>query len=113
MRRAIVTGTCHPATTLEQVVRAYLPGNYEVVAAVEDRVLIEGVDIAGWTLEDYVIPRLASGLHACKEVQRLCEFGCMREATHYGGYAGANEWAGYVCETHADQLAWVEEVMRV
>lgn len=33
-------------------------------------VLIGGVDKAGWTLDDYVIPRLASGLHFAKEVTR-------------------------------------------
>ena len=38
-----------------------------------------------------------------------CEMqGCEKPATHYGGYAGANDWAGRVCEEHADQLAWSE-----
>jgi hypothetical protein len=54
-------------------VAAYLPGNYQVVggsatfdptvsgAPVEEGVLIEGRDDAGWTLDEYVLPRLASG----------------------------------------------------
>lgn len=46
----------------------YLPGNYSVegaVVAVDGSLLgalIVGQDKAGWTLEDYVLPRLASGL---------------------------------------------------
>lgn len=47
----------------EQVAR-YLPSSYRVVGTVEDgtHVLIEGHDYSGWTLDGYVIPRLASGL---------------------------------------------------
>jgi hypothetical protein len=30
--------------------------------------VIQGEDNAGWTLDDYVIPRLASGLHFAKEI---------------------------------------------
>ena len=38
-----------------------------------------------------------------------CEMqGCEERATHYGGYAGANDWAGRVCETHTAGLAWSE-----
>lgn len=43
-------------------VRAYLPSNYQAVAQDDGSILIVGVDRAGWTLADYVIPRLASGL---------------------------------------------------
>ena len=48
-------------------VEAYLPGNYEVAYAYESplhgpAVVIEGTDVAGWTLDGYVLPRLASGL---------------------------------------------------
>ena len=60
--------------TAETVAR-YLPGNYRVVGEISiweaeeapRGVLIEGMDHAGWTLEDYVIPRLASGLIGCQE----------------------------------------------
>ena len=56
--------------TVEKV-SAYLPANYEVIAAYttpgdSTMVLISGVDKAGWTLDDYVIPRLGSGLYACR-----------------------------------------------
>lgn len=30
--------------------------------------------------------------------RRLCEFGCGRPATVYGGYPGANDWAGRACD---------------
>jgi hypothetical protein len=68
-RYASVTGTS--ASTLE----AYLPGNYALLytdqipgTSIEVHV-IGGRDNAGWTLEDYVIPRLASGLITCKELE--------------------------------------------
>lgn len=44
-------------------VEAYLPDNYiALVESEEGEVLVIGYDHAGWTAEDYVIPRLASGL---------------------------------------------------
>lgn len=46
----------------------YLPGNYHVTGWTDDLIMIEGSDDAGWTLDDYVIPRLASGLITCREV---------------------------------------------
>jgi len=46
--------------TVDTVVR-YLPDNYEVVAQDGNNVYIVGEDYAGWTMDDYVIPRLASG----------------------------------------------------
>ena len=30
--------------------------------------LVEGEDHAGWTLDDYVIPRLGSGNYGCREI---------------------------------------------
>jgi len=51
-------------------VRAYLPANYsaELYAPFFDddpKIIIRRRDVAGWTLDDYVIPRLASGfIHA-------------------------------------------------
>lgn len=48
-------------------VRAYLPSNYQ--AEERDGVIyIVGTDNAGWTLDGYVIPRLASGLIWATEV---------------------------------------------
>lgn len=54
-----------------RTVRAYLPQNYLVVAEdeAECTVTISGKDVAGWTLDDYVLPRLASGLMFAKEIE--------------------------------------------
>lgn len=43
-------------------IRRYMPSNYSAAVVGED-VVLTGKDSAGWTLEDYVIPRLASGLY--------------------------------------------------
>ena len=40
---------------------AYLPNNYSVTGGQDGAVVVEGEDVAGWTAEGYVIPRLASG----------------------------------------------------
>jgi hypothetical protein len=40
----------------------YMPLAYNVVWVDDDGVWIEGHDVFGWTAEDYVIPRLATGL---------------------------------------------------
>lgn len=46
-----------------ETVRAYLPSNYTAYEGVTPTsVLIIGEDYRGWTLEDYVIPRLGSGM---------------------------------------------------
>jgi len=50
-----------------ETVQRYMPSNY-TAQAVGDDVVIVGYDNAGWTLHDYVIPRLASGLHRAEEV---------------------------------------------
>jgi hypothetical protein len=48
---------------------AYMPANYTATCYPELNVtLIEGEDVPGWTLDDYVIPRLASGLMHAKEI---------------------------------------------
>ena len=53
--------------SLEQV-RNYLPQNYKAyLDPFSDEIVINGVDRAGWTLDGYVIPRLASGLIVAKE----------------------------------------------
>jgi hypothetical protein len=46
----------------------YLPENYKILAGIDGTYLIGGVDRAGWTLESYVIPRLASGNIQCVEI---------------------------------------------
>lgn len=67
MRKAIVKGEL----SLDRV-RAYLPENFtahlEKVGS-DWRIVIQGQDFAGWTLDDYVIPRLASGLIFAEEVK--------------------------------------------
>jgi hypothetical protein len=72
LRYAGVTG----ARDAEQVAR-YLPENYEVYGHRFPEgpsgpivVLIRGYDDCGWTMGDYVIPRLASGLLWATEVAR-------------------------------------------
>jgi hypothetical protein len=50
----------------EELVGRHLPSNYEVLESditgnYGDSVVIGGHDVAGWTLESYIIPRLASG----------------------------------------------------
>lgn len=49
-------------------VARYLPGNYAVLAVTADQVFISGTDNAGWTMDGYVIPRLASGMIFAKEI---------------------------------------------
>lgn len=59
-----------------QRVAAFLPHNYDVQSftlalpdgEVVERLLIVGSDVAGWTLDDYVLPRLASGLIFAEEI---------------------------------------------
>jgi hypothetical protein len=65
-RKAVVLSK---SSALETVQR-YLPGNYEA-QFINGFVVITGQDNAGWTLDDYVIPRLASGLHTAIEVRYL------------------------------------------
>lgn len=52
-----------------EAVADYLPSNYKVLY--EDSngqgILIGGEDDHGWTLDDYVIPRLGSGLMVAQE----------------------------------------------
>lgn len=58
-----------------QEIEAYLPSNYTVAHEQESATfpgrlvfVIEGHDDAGWTLDRYVIPRLASGMILASEV---------------------------------------------
>ncbi len=64
-RLAIVPAGC----ALEDV-QSYLPSNYSASIDPDNgQILIVGRDSHGWTLEGYVIPRLASALIPAKEVQ--------------------------------------------
>ncbi len=68
LRTAVVNGGLR--ASLSQV-RAYLPSNYEAAQNPYDdhEIVITGRDDHGWTLDGYVIPRLASGLIAAREVK--------------------------------------------
>lgn len=50
------------APTTRATVERYLPGNYEVTFSDNEFAYVKGEDMAGWTAEDYVIPRLQSGM---------------------------------------------------
>jgi len=89
VRTAIVRG--HGAT-IDSIGR-YLPSNYAAVGlTADDAVIVQGHDHAGWTLDDYVIPRLASGLYFAEETNsyhdyvRACE---AEELTPHDRYAWA------------------------
>ena len=65
-RYAIVTGA-----RSRREIEAYLPANYRIVHELDRpraEFVIAGRDSAGWTLDGYVIPRLASGLIQAQEV---------------------------------------------
>lgn len=51
-----------------ETVAAYMPFNYRVIGMDGDDVLIGGTDNHGWTLDDYIIPRLASGMMLAVEI---------------------------------------------
>jgi hypothetical protein len=56
------------ATRTPESVDRYLPSRYKVLARGAARALIGGEDFHGWTMDDYVLPRLASGLHYGREI---------------------------------------------
>jgi hypothetical protein len=67
-RYAIVRGN---RVDRDQIAR-YLPSNYRVLGQFQEGsrqvVLIAGTDRHGWTLDDYVAPRLGSGLYGMQEI---------------------------------------------
>ncbi len=69
LRRAVIARSSIGGPTGETT-EAYLPANYRVTGVTAAEVAIAGHDNAGWTLDGYVIPRLASGLIWAKEVTR-------------------------------------------
>ncbi len=63
-------------TRTRREAEAYLPDNYEVCSDHDadpegkfKNCVIQGSDVRGWTLDDYVIPRYASGNIGCREFQ--------------------------------------------
>jgi hypothetical protein len=67
-RHAVINGQVDRLETI----RRYLPSNY-FADSDGGSVFIHGVDSAGWTLDDYVIPRLASGMYYAREIVRVSE----------------------------------------
>lgn len=67
IRTAFVRSYTTPTYEDLKSVSAYLPVNYTAENAA-DGILISGHDVAGWTLDGYVIPRLASGLIFAHEI---------------------------------------------
>jgi hypothetical protein len=68
--RYAIRHTTRPADEL-RVMERYMPSNYHVAAVMtpEGRaILISGVDSAGWSLDGYVLPRLASGMYYAREI---------------------------------------------
>lgn len=51
----------------EQRIKRYMPSNYGAVQ-LGFNVYIVGTDVAGWTMQDYVIPRLLSGNIYAEEI---------------------------------------------
>lgn len=62
-RRAIVRG----ARSLREA-QAYMPSSYTARQEPDGTIVIEGEDVAGWGLDTYVIPRLASGGMRAEEI---------------------------------------------
>ena len=97
----------------EKIVAAYMPANYKVTVVTPERIWIAGNDNAGWTMQDYVIPRLASGIIYAREavlgvddpdqglVPAVCEkHGAtfIADAQAFTGFAGGNSaWWQYAC----------------
>ena len=53
----------------EKHLNTYIDGtDYEIIGRMGDVFIIAGEDVAGWTLDDYVIPRLGSGLIFAEEI---------------------------------------------
>lgn len=66
---------------------AYLPTNYNIVGGDigepgKPVYVIGGRDVAGWTLDGYVIPRLASGLIQAEEVAPALVAEIQRQVEH-------------------------------
>ena len=59
------------ARTVRDKIAHYLPSNYAattVMAPHGPAVLIFGEDHAGWTMDGYCLPRLASGWYSAQEI---------------------------------------------
>jgi hypothetical protein len=78
-------------STSARMVAAYLPARYEVTGEDDENIYFAGEDYAGWTMDDYVIPRMQSGMIWPRETAMLpqhlaqvvpahvCRVGCEHE----------------------------------
>ena len=68
-----LTDSSGRGATEVEVVQSYLPSNYSAMEYVgpdgEETIQIRGRDNAGWTMDLYVIPRLASANICAREVE--------------------------------------------
>lgn len=85
-----------------ETIKRYMPGNYKAYLRDNGKIIIVGHDVAGWTMDDYVIPRLASGLYTAQETT---------DCSHPGGFrADTGEWECSQCgERWADYETWGEQ----
>lgn len=63
-RTAIIETPRDALTTVQR----YLPSNYTAYQADNGSIYIIGEDNAGWTMDGYVLPRLASGMIYAREI---------------------------------------------
>ena len=68
MRRYALIQVSNHRQDNKNVIDRYLPDNYSVTYTDNSRIIISGDDVAGWTLQGYVIPRLASGNIVAMEI---------------------------------------------
>jgi hypothetical protein len=57
--------------TDRDVVAALLPENYMIRYDLDDRYVVVGEDVLGWTAKQYVLPRLASALIAARLLDEI------------------------------------------
>jgi hypothetical protein len=72
-------------------VSRYLPSNYRVTGETPLAISIEGEDYAGWTLDEYVIPRLGSGLISAVETPRPIHQ--IADEIRYDAWKDVHPWA--------------------
>jgi hypothetical protein len=71
-----------------EVIARYLPNNYTIVGADSTGVTIRGIDHYGWTLDGYVLPRLASGMYFGEEAHPAGD--CNDMGCKYHGVSASN-----------------------
>lgn len=71
-----------------EAVARYLPNNYTIVGIGPDGITVRGQDHYGWTLDGYVLPRLASGLYFGEETHPAGD--CSDMGCRYHGVSASN-----------------------